>query len=71
MDSLNKIKSQRGLAARIARECNINAATVSLWKKVPPHHAMTVSKVSGIPLHELRPDIYPAPNEGEQHDPEH
>jgi DNA-binding transcriptional regulator YdaS (Cro superfamily) len=30
-------------------------------RKIPPKHCLKVSLKFGVPLHELRPDIYPAP----------
>lgn len=30
-------------------------------KRIPPQKCLRVSQRFGIPLHELRPDIYPAP----------
>ena len=34
-------------------------------KQIPTVHCQTVSAHSGIPLHELRPDIFPAPQSHE------
>lgn len=52
--------SQAALAARIG----VSQAHVSYWackakKGVPPEHALTIERETGVPRFELRPDIYP------------
>jgi DNA-binding transcriptional regulator YdaS (Cro superfamily) len=42
---------------RIARLCGISSAAVSQWNRVPERHVWAVSKVTGIPAAELRPDL--------------
>ena len=43
----------------------VNQPAVAKWEagKVPALRALTVHGVTGIPLHVLRPDIYPAPKQ--------
>lgn len=48
---------------QLAAELGITKQAVHQWRKVPPERAMEVSRLSGMPLHELRPDIYPEPAE--------
>lgn len=52
--------SQAALAARIG----VTQAHVSYWsckakKGVPPEHALTIERATGVSRHELRPDIFP------------
>lgn len=42
---------------RVAQLCGITTAAVSQWRRVPERHVWAVSKVTGIPASELRPDI--------------
>lgn len=51
-----------GATAKLASELNISSQAVSQWKRVPPERAADVSRLTGIPLHELRPDVFPAPS---------
>lgn len=48
-------------ASAIAVACGITRQGVSDWKRVPPGRVLTVEQVSGVPRHELRPDIFPPP----------
>jgi len=45
------------LAARLGLSRN----TVKKWSSVPTKHVLAVEAATGIPRHELRPDIYPPP----------
>ena len=48
-----------GLAA-LAGPLGISEQAISQWKEVPPLRVLAVERVSGVPRHELRPDLYPA-----------
>jgi DNA-binding transcriptional regulator YdaS (Cro superfamily) len=61
MKALERIRAERGLSIRIARELGIYPSTVSQWVKVPDHHVREVARISGMTLHELRPDLWPEP----------
>ncbi len=51
-------KGIRGKRAEIAEACRISPQAVYQWKKVPAAHVLTVEEITGIPRHELRPDIF-------------
>jgi DNA-binding transcriptional regulator YdaS (Cro superfamily) len=40
---------------------DISPQAISQWKKCPAGRVLLVSQHSGVPPHELRPDIYPVP----------
>tara|TARA_R110000868_G_scaffold406061_2_gene686175 strand:+ start:2598 stop:2810 length:213 start_codon:yes stop_codon:yes gene_type:complete len=61
MDGLQQIKSTRGLASRLARELGISPARISEWTRIPAERLPDVERITGIPRHELRPDICPPP----------
>lgn len=37
----------------------VTSQAVSQWKRIPAGRVIAVEKATGIPRHELRPDIYP------------
>jgi len=47
-----------GGIAELARQLNVTRQAVSLWDKVPLKHLRAVSKMTGIPRQQLRPDLY-------------
>lgn len=49
-------------ATVIARALSITPQAVGQWRRVPAERALEVERITGIPRHELRPDIYPAPS---------
>ena len=57
--AIQKIGSQ----AALARALGIKIQAVHQWIEVPPLRVLDVERVTGIPRHELRPDIYPAERE--------
>jgi DNA-binding transcriptional regulator YdaS (Cro superfamily) len=48
-----------GGGARLSRALGLTRQAVYLWKHVPVDHVLVVEQVTGIPRHDLRPDIYP------------
>ena len=64
MADIQALLSQtRGLKLRVARELGITHGAVSQWRECPPLRVLDVEKITGIPRHELRPDLYP-PQDG-------
>jgi len=45
------------------RGVTITSQAISQWTKVPPARVIDVEAICGVPRHELRPDMYPAPIE--------
>lgn len=49
----------------VADACGVTDGTVSKWVRglivIPAERVARVSEVTGIPPHELRPDVFPAP----------
>jgi len=48
-----------GGQAKFARLIGVTAQAVSQWDEVPPLRVLAVERVSGVPRHKLRPDLYP------------
>jgi hypothetical protein len=64
MDGMDLIRSQRGLLARVARECGLTRASVVKWPRVPAERLVEIERITGIARHLLRPDICPPPPGG-------
>lgn len=49
--------------ADLGKLLGVGDAAVTKWEKnrVPAERVLTVSRVTGIPPHQIRPDLYPAP----------
>ena len=48
-----------GGPAKLAASLDISIQAVSQWDEVPPLRVLAVERISGVPRHELRPDLYP------------
>jgi DNA-binding transcriptional regulator YdaS (Cro superfamily) len=61
--ALRKAIKAAGGQVRLARRIGIGQTAVSNWLtkrgKVPAERVLAVEGASGVPRHELRPDIYP------------
>lgn len=50
-----------GGPSQIAKMLGIRAAAVSQWEKIPAKQAIRLSSLLGIPVSELRPDLWEHP----------
>lgn len=48
-----------GTGNELASRIGVTPQALSQWAKVPPLRVLDVEKASGIPRHDLRPDLYP------------
>jgi DNA-binding transcriptional regulator YdaS (Cro superfamily) len=62
--AMSRIAATRGLRAKIAAQLGINRAAVLGWKRVPAVRVAAVSRITGIPAHDLRPDVFEPPAGG-------
>lgn len=60
--ALKKLIEDAGGPAAIGAKLGITGPAVSQWKKVPALRALALSRLIGVPEHELRPDLYPPPS---------
>ena len=49
---------ERMTLARLAREIGVTRGAVAQWDKVPAERLGAVSRVTGIPIDRLRPDLF-------------
>ena len=66
MDELTPTPLSRALKAaggpsELARKLGISSQAVSQWERIPGERTLAVEDITGIPAHELRPDLYRAP----------
>lgn len=62
--AVKKVVKALGNKRRLALALGISAQAVGQWTRIPVEHCLKVSELTGIPLHELRSDIYPRPSKG-------
>ena len=49
--------------ADLARTLGVNKSTITRWAsgRVPAERVLDVERITGVPRHALRPDLYPPP----------
>jgi DNA-binding transcriptional regulator YdaS (Cro superfamily) len=52
------LKAERGRLTKLATALNITPGAINQWDLVPADKLIAVSRETGIPRHELRPDLY-------------
>lgn len=57
-EEIKFIAKPAGGVIALSRKLGLSRATVSLWKRVPPHHVLAVERLTGIRREVIRPDIY-------------
>lgn len=58
---LDRAKAAAGGPTGLARKLgDLTSQAISQWRRVPAERVLDVERETGIPRHELRPDIYPA-----------
>lgn len=54
----DKLRSQRGMQAKLARDLGITRGAVGKWTRIPEDRLIEVERITGIPRNKLRPDLY-------------
>jgi pyruvate kinase len=52
------LKAERGRLSKLATALNITPAAINQWKIIPADKLVAISRETGIPRNELRPDLY-------------
>lgn len=61
MHGMALIRTQRGLISWLAPRLGVTQSAVSMWERVPAERALEIERLTGIPRHLLRPDLWTAP----------
>ena len=62
--SVDTIIQAGGGPSKVGKQLGLHHASVIEWRKtgqVPVAHVLRLEQITGIPRHQLRPDVYPAP----------
>ncbi|MEO8714398.1 MAG: YdaS family helix-turn-helix protein [Acetobacteraceae bacterium] len=59
---LDRVYLASGGRRALARHLGIRMESTFSWLRVPPARALAIEKLTGIPVYELRPDIFPQPS---------
>lgn len=60
LSPLDRAKKEAGGPSGLARALNdLSPQAISQWKRVPAERVLDVERITGVPRHELRPDLYP------------
>ena len=57
--ALDRAIKSAGGKGRLAAALSITPQAISQWESVPPLKVLAVEAATGVPRHELRPDLYP------------
>lgn len=54
---LRKIRTEKGFATRLAKKCGITREAVWMWRKVPPRHAVRISRYMRLSIAKVCPEL--------------
>jgi len=52
------LNAKRGRGTELATALNITPGAISQWKHVPAERVLEVSRITGISVHDLRPEVF-------------
>lgn len=60
---VEKAAEAAGNKSALARQLGVKVQSIQQWKRIPAERVLDVERVTGIPRHKLRPDLYPQDRE--------
>lgn len=63
---VQRAADKAGGLAVLARALGIRHTAFYRWKTVPADRVLKIEEVTGIPRYEIRPDLYPSPDQQEE-----
>jgi DNA-binding transcriptional regulator YdaS (Cro superfamily) len=64
MNGIEKAVKKSGNANRLAKMLGVDRGLISYWLEAgypSPKYCLAINDATGIPLHELHPEVYPKP----------
>jgi DNA-binding transcriptional regulator YdaS (Cro superfamily) len=58
-EALKRAIAAAGTGDKLATDLGITPQALSQWERVPHLRVLEVERITGVPRHELRPDLYP------------
>jgi DNA-binding transcriptional regulator YdaS (Cro superfamily) len=58
-EALAKAIQEVGGPKALSRHIGVTHQAISQWLRVPADRVLQVERATGVPRHELRPDLYP------------
>jgi DNA-binding transcriptional regulator YdaS (Cro superfamily) len=58
---IDRVFEAAGSGRRLAKLLDVSPQAVSQWRSIPLRRAAEIERLTGIKLHELRPDVFDAP----------
>jgi DNA-binding transcriptional regulator YdaS (Cro superfamily) len=52
-----------GSKSELARKLGVKVQSIQQWTRIPAERVLEVERITGIPRHVLRPDLYPVERE--------
>lgn len=59
-DALAEAIEAIGGVGKLAEGLGISGPAISQWGRVPAERVIQVERLTGVPRHKLRPDLYPS-----------
>lgn len=66
--ALDKAAASVGGYPQLAVRMGIKRQALYQWKKIPPERVLEIEDITGVPRHELRPDLWPPPRDANDHE---
>lgn len=63
ISALDRAIKAAGTAKDLAAQIGVTPQALSQWRQVPPLRVLEIERLTGVSRHELRPDLYPVPDQ--------